>query len=110
MPGGYWNRRPQFFYSYGLLQEFIRLERLRQARQSYNQPQQPIPAPAQPPSDPYAVLGVSRIASKEEISAAYRKKAKENHPDTVAHLGAELRDLAEEKMKEINAAYDLLKN
>jgi hypothetical protein len=55
------------------------------------------------------VLQVSSSASIEEITAAYHKLAQMYHPDKVAGLGSEFRDLAEQKMKEINAAYDELK-
>lgn len=48
----------------------------------------------------YAVLGVSRTASQEEIKAAYRKLARQYHPD----LNPGDCD-AEERFKEINAAY-----
>jgi DnaJ like chaperone protein len=53
-----------------------------------------------------AVLGVSADASMEEIRKAYQHRIAEYHPDKVAALGAELRELAERKSKEINLAYD----
>jgi len=56
-------------------------------------------------NDPYAVLGVSRDASEDEIKAAYRRLAKKYHPDL--NPGDEA---AAAKMKEINAAYDQIKN
>ena len=56
-------------------------------------------------ADPYQVLGVSRDASDEEIKRAYRKLAKQYHPDT--NPGDEY---AAKKMKEINDAYDQIKN
>lgn len=55
-------------------------------------------------TDPYAVLGVSPSASDEEIKKAYRALAKKYHPDNYAN--SPLADLASEKMKEVNAAYD----
>ena len=59
--------------------------------------------------DPYEVLGVSRDASEEEIKKAYRDLARKYHPDNYAN--SPLSDLASEKMKEINEAYDeALKN
>lgn len=54
--------------------------------------------------DPYAVLGVSRDASSEEIKRAYRTLAKRYHPDK----NPGNKDAAEEKMKEINRAYGYL--
>ncbi len=54
--------------------------------------------------DPYSVLGVSRTASDDEIKKAYRTLAKKYHPDNYA--GNNAAELAEEKMKEINEAYD----
>lgn len=56
--------------------------------------------------DPYEVLGVSKDASPEEIKSAYRKLAKQYHPDR--YIGNPLADLAAEKFKEINEAYDTL--
>ena len=55
--------------------------------------------------DPYEVLGVPRDASDEEIKKAYRRLAKQYHPDV--NPGNRQ---AEEKMKEINAAYDAIKD
>ncbi len=57
--------------------------------------------------DPYRVLGVSRDATEEEIKAAYRALARKYHPDHYAGDPAGAR-AAEEKMKEINEAYDML--
>ncbi len=55
-------------------------------------------------TDPYQVLGVSPNASDEEIKKAYRQLAMKYHPDNYADNP--LSDLAEEKMKTINEAYD----
>ena len=57
-------------------------------------------------SDPYKVLGVSPNASDEEIKRAYRELARKYHPDN--YQNNPLADLAEEKMKEINEAYDAI--
>ena len=56
--------------------------------------------------DPYEVLGVPHGASDEEIKKAYRELARKYHPDNYANNP--LADLAQEKMKEINEAYDTL--
>lgn len=55
------------------------------------------------------VLGVAPGASREEINAAYKKQAKMYHPDVVVNLVPEVREIAELRMKEINAAYGELK-
>jgi DnaJ like chaperone protein len=57
----------------------------------------------------YATLGLEPGADKEEIKKAYRKLSMQYHPDKVRHLGEEFRAVAENKMKEINAAYDFFK-
>jgi DnaJ like chaperone protein len=57
----------------------------------------------------YAVLGLKSGADKDTIKKAYRKLSMKYHPDKVRHLGEEFRAIAEEKMKEINAAYDFFK-
>jgi DnaJ like chaperone protein len=56
----------------------------------------------------YRVLGLEPGASPEEIKKAYRNLSRKYHPDMVASLGEEFRRDAEEKMKEINEAYDRL--
>ncbi len=55
-------------------------------------------------SDPYQVLGVSPGASDDDVKAAYRELARKDHPES--YEGNPLSDLAAEKMKEINEAYD----
>ena len=56
--------------------------------------------------DPYQVLGVSPDAGDDEIKRAYRELARKYHPDN--YVNNPLADLAEEKMKEINEAYDAI--
>ena len=54
----------------------------------------------------YAVLGLEKGADFVEIKKAYRTLSMQYHPDKVGHLGEEFQKIAEEKMKEINVAYD----
>lgn len=55
--------------------------------------------------NPYEILGVREGASMEEIKRAYRKKAKENHPDLHPNDPK-----ANERMQQVNQAYDMLCN
>jgi DnaJ like chaperone protein len=57
----------------------------------------------------YAILGLSPGADFSEVKTAYRKLSMKYHPDKVGHLGDEFKEVAEEKMKEINNAYEYLK-
>jgi len=57
----------------------------------------------------YKILGVDSNASDEEVKKAYREMAKKNHPDLVSNLGDEVRQAAEKKFQEINAAYETIK-
>ena len=56
--------------------------------------------------NPYKVLGVSENASQEEIRKAYLALVKKYHPDRYAD--GPMKDMANEKLKEINQAYELL--
>lgn len=56
--------------------------------------------------DPYEVLGVNPGASDDEVKKAYRDLARKYHPDN--YQNNPLADLAEEKMKEINEAYETI--
>lgn len=57
----------------------------------------------------FKILGIEPGVSQAEIHAAYKNKAKVYHPDRVASLAPEVREMAELRMKEINAAYGELK-
>lgn len=69
-------------------------------------------APAQRLEDAYAALGLTSEASESEVKRAYRKIMSENHPDRIAakNLPESMRSIAEERAREINVAYDLIKN
>ena len=58
----------------------------------------------------YTILEVDSSASDIEIKRAYRKMATKYHPDKVAHLGEEFGQLAEEKFKAVNDAYEKIKS
>lgn len=58
---------------------------------------------------PYRLLGVDRDASDEEIERAYRRLMAQYHPDRLAGAAPELREQAERKSREINAAYDAIR-
>lgn len=73
-------------------------------------------APNRPPSrdrvqDAYVALGLTPDATEAEIKRAYRKMISETHPDKLASQGLpqNMRELAEERAREINAAYEVLK-
>ncbi len=69
------------------------------------------PPPRDRLADAYAALGVSPDAGPAEIKRAYRKLISQNHPDKLAARGLpeSMRAVAEERSREINAAYDLIK-
>jgi len=54
----------------------------------------------------FRILGVSENASKDQVATAYKVMISQYHPDKVAQMGTEIRELAEFKSKQINAAYD----
>lgn len=56
--------------------------------------------------NPYEVLGISENADEETVKKAYKELVKKYHPDK--YVNNPLADLAAEKMKEINKAYDMI--
>ncbi len=79
-----------------------------EAKHTYRRHQQATAA-RENESQYYAVLGLEPGADMEAIKKAYRRLSMQYHPDKVSHLGDEFRRVAEEKMKEINRAYDYFK-
>jgi DnaJ like chaperone protein len=59
--------------------------------------------------DPYRVLGIDSSATDDEVRKAYRKMAMKYHPDRVAGMSEEMQRNAAEQMKEINQAYEVIK-
>ncbi len=59
--------------------------------------------------NPYRVFGLTSEASDAEIDQAYRRLISQYHPDKLAGAAPELQQQAEDKAREINAAYDRIK-
>ena len=57
----------------------------------------------------YTILEISQDAPDADVKKAYRKMATKYHPDKVGHLGHELKNLAEDKFKAVNGAYQTIK-
>jgi DnaJ like chaperone protein len=62
--------------------------------------------------DAYAALGVPSSASDADVKKVYRRLISQNHPDKLAGKGLpeSMRAMAEERTREINAAYETIKN
>lgn len=60
--------------------------------------------------DPYKVLGIDSGATDEEVKRAYRRLAMKYHPDKVEGMGEEVKRNAEAQFREINEAYETIKN
>ncbi len=60
-------------------------------------------------SKAFEILGVQQNSSIDEIKSAFKKKVMEYHPDRVAALGDELKELAGKKTLQINEAYSLIR-
>ena len=58
---------------------------------------------------PYRVLGLEEGASDTEVDQAYRRLMSQYHPDRLPGAAPELREQAEKRAREINAAYDQIK-
>ena len=57
----------------------------------------------------YKILGIDINATDDEVKKAYREMAKKYHPDKVSYLGEEVRKSAEQKLQEVNEAYDKIR-
>lgn len=57
-------------------------------------------------TDPYKVLGLEPGATDEQVKSAYKELVKKYHPDR--YQNNPLEELAEEKLREINEAYDMI--
>jgi DnaJ like chaperone protein len=71
----------------------------------------PGPSPQHKLQDAYTALGVSSSATDSEIKQAYRRLMSQNHPDKLAGRGLpeSMRDMAEERSREISTAYAVVK-
>lgn len=68
------------------------------------------PPPGRPSEvDPYAVLGIERTASEREVKQAYRRLMSQHHPDKLGDVPEALKRRAEDRAREINAAYERIK-
>jgi len=107
---------PDFFAGWGWLDDIALLGFLwrylykQQNRDgSYEGKEEACAEPESRADDPYSILGVRPDASLDEVKKAYRELANKYHPDKVNHLGEEFKTMAEKRFKEIQAAYETLK-
>lgn len=82
---------------------------------AYSGPQGPQSGPrasrnTAPAADPYVVLGIGRDAQAADIKRAYRKLMSQHHPDKLGKVPDELKQRAESRAREINAAYERIKS
>jgi len=96
----------KFLLFASVLVMFWRLSRKRSSAPLPERGERPEGAKA---SDPWQVLGVAPDAGAATIRAAYQEKIQQYHPDKVAALGPELREIAERRTRQINDAYAKLK-
>lgn len=92
--------------------EVRRLEAMMRVHGSYSSPGGSSPASSQKKlDDAYQVMGMPPTASDADLKKAYRKLMSENHPDKMAARGLpeSMRQMAEEKTRDITSAYDLIK-
>ena len=82
---------------------------LKQQLRNRDAEKSPKPAKKQASSKAYETLGIAPGATMKEIKKAYQALIQKYHPDRVADMGPELKDVAEKRTKEINAAYEELK-
>jgi DnaJ like chaperone protein len=68
------------------------------------------PQPGPMRVNPYTVLGIERSAGEREIKRAYRKLMSQHHPDKLGDVPDELKRRAEDRAREINAAYERVKS
>ncbi len=71
-------------------------------------PQRPRNTPSR--IDPYVVLGITHEAEPRDIKRAYRKLMSQHHPDKLGNVPDELKQRAEDRAREINAAYERIKS
>ena len=57
----------------------------------------------------FAVFGIATLPDEDELKRIYRELAVQYHPDKVQHLAPEFKTIADQKIREINQAYDHLK-
>lgn len=81
------------------------MERIR--NEAFNQ--QPIEEQKTDEDKAYQILGIDKSASNDEIKKVWRKLSSKYHPDKAEQTTEEIRKLAEEKLKDINWAYEILK-
>lgn len=58
----------------------------------------------------YQTLGLHHSATSDQIKRAYRRLVKKHHPDVTAHTSPASQQSCEERIRQINAAYEILGN
>jgi DnaJ like chaperone protein len=91
--------------------EVVQMEALLRMQQSARQPHA-AEAPVDHVAEAYEVLGLKRAASDSEVTKAYRRLMNQNHPDKLVAKGLpeSMMKLAEEKTRQIRAAYEVLRD
>lgn len=84
-------------------------EQRQERRQERRQEAKKNPSAEPSPERIFSIATGERL-TKEELKKRYHELLRQNHPDRVASMGEEFKKLAEKNTKEINKAYDKLKN